>query len=68
MFQLFGKGRNTRQIAFDLNLSLKTIQSFAARIKEKFGLESMNELLLEAIRHESVELKPADSPNTAEND
>jgi DNA-binding NarL/FixJ family response regulator len=50
IFRLLGQGRTTSQIAEDLNLSLKTVQAYCARAKEKFGVASLTELLRAAIR------------------
>jgi DNA-binding NarL/FixJ family response regulator len=44
-----GQGKGTRQIAQDLNLTVATINSFRARIKEKLQLKNSTELLLHAI-------------------
>ena len=56
VFQLLGQGYETRQIAEALHVSMKTVQAFCARIKEKLQLNSATELLREAIRwHESKE-------------
>jgi DNA-binding NarL/FixJ family response regulator len=50
IFQLLGQGRTPSEIARDLNLSLKTVQAYCARAKEKFGVTSLTELLRAAIR------------------
>jgi len=50
IFQLLGQGRTPSEIARDLNLSLKTVQAYCARAKEKFGVNSLTELLRAAIR------------------
>jgi DNA-binding NarL/FixJ family response regulator len=50
IFRLLGQGRTTSQIAEDLNLSLKTVQAYCARAKEKFGVTSLTELLRAAIQ------------------
>jgi DNA-binding NarL/FixJ family response regulator len=50
IFQLLGQGRSTSEIAGDLNLSLKTVQAYCARAKEKFGVTSLTELLRAAIQ------------------
>ncbi len=50
VFRLLGQGLATRQIADALHVSAKTVQAFSARIKDKLGLSSSNELLREAIR------------------
>ena len=50
IFRLLGQGRTTSEIAEDLHLSLKTVQAYCARAKEKFGVSSLGELLRAAIR------------------
>ncbi len=52
IFRLLGQGRTSSQIARDLNLSLKTVQAYCARAKEKFGVSSLTELVRAAIRWE----------------
>lgn len=54
IFRLLGQGRTTSQIAADLHLSLKTVQAYCARAKEKFGVDSLSELLRAAIRWEDA--------------
>ena len=54
IFRLLGQGRTTSQIATDLHLSLKTVQAYCARAKEKFGVDSLTELLRAAIRWEDA--------------
>src|SRR5256714_3776073 len=54
VFRLLGQGRSTSQIAEDLHLSLKTVQVYCARAKEKFGVHSLGELLRAAIRWEDA--------------
>jgi len=49
VFRLLGQGKGTKQIAQDLDLTVATINSFRARIKDKLGLKSSTELLLNAI-------------------
>jgi DNA-binding NarL/FixJ family response regulator len=50
IFRLLGQGRTSSQIARDLNLSLKTVQAYCARAKEKFGVTSLTELVRAAIQ------------------
>jgi DNA-binding NarL/FixJ family response regulator len=50
IFRLLGQGRSPSEIAGDLNLSLKTVQAYCARAKEKFGVTSLTELLRAAIQ------------------
>jgi DNA-binding NarL/FixJ family response regulator len=50
VFQLLGRGLTTRQMAAELRVSFRTIQSFCARIKKKLKLASATEMLREAMR------------------
>jgi DNA-binding NarL/FixJ family response regulator len=54
IFRLLSQGRTTSQIAGDLHLSLKTVQAYCARAKEKFGVTSLGELVRAAIRWEDA--------------
>ena len=49
VFRLIGAGRSTRQIAEVLHLSVKTVESYQAHIKEKLELRNAHELLYCAI-------------------
>ena len=54
VFDKLGQGIGTRQIAEDFHVSVKTIQAYCARIKDKLNLNSATELLREAVRwHDS---------------
>jgi DNA-binding NarL/FixJ family response regulator len=54
VFQLLGRGFNTRQISEQMKVSFKTVQAYCARIKEKLNLANINELIFHAVRwHES---------------
>ena len=50
VFRLIGEGHGTRQIAEELHLSIKTVESYQAHIKEKLSLRSARELVQHAIR------------------
>jgi len=50
IFGLIGEGRGTRQIAEQLHLSVKTIESHRAHIKEKLNLKNATELVHRAIQ------------------
>jgi DNA-binding NarL/FixJ family response regulator len=50
VFRLIGQGYGTRQIAEKLHLSVKTIESYRAHIKEKLNLSDAAELLQYAIQ------------------
>ena len=57
VFCLIGQGHGTREIAEKLHLSVKTIETYRAHIKEKLNLTSAAELLRYAIRWASSENK-----------
>lgn len=49
VFRMLGQGHESRQIAESLKISIKTVQVYFSRIKEKFGITGHNELLRQAI-------------------
>jgi DNA-binding NarL/FixJ family response regulator len=49
VFELVGKGQSSRQIAERLNLDVKTVETYRARVKEKLGIKESGELLQRAI-------------------
>jgi DNA-binding NarL/FixJ family response regulator len=50
VFRLIGEGHGTRQIAEVLHLSVKTVESYQAHIKEKLSLRSARELVQHAVQ------------------
>lgn len=50
VFCLIGEGRGTREIAEELHLSIKTVETYQAHIKEKLALHSGRELIQHAIQ------------------
>ena len=50
VFQLIGRGMNTREISQELKIGAKTVETYRARIKEKLNIETGPELIREAIR------------------
>jgi DNA-binding NarL/FixJ family response regulator len=50
VFRLIGEGHGTRQIAEALHLSVKTVESYQAHIKEKLSLRSARELVQHAVQ------------------
>lgn len=54
ILRLLGRGRPTTKIAEDLHLSVKTVEGYIARIKEKLGVATANELLQYAITFNKV--------------
>jgi DNA-binding NarL/FixJ family response regulator len=49
VFRLRGQGRSPKEIADRMGVSVKTIASYDARIKEKLGLSDAGELMREAV-------------------
>jgi len=50
VFRLIGQGHGTRQIAEELHLSVKTVESYYAHIKEKLSLKNAREMVQHAIQ------------------
>jgi len=60
VFELTGKGNITREIAERLHLSVKTVESYRARIKTKLNLDNATELMMHAVKwveNESTDLE-----------
>jgi DNA-binding NarL/FixJ family response regulator len=55
VFRLVGQGCGTRQIAEQLQLSIKTIETYRAHIKEKLKLRSATDLIRSAVKIASQE-------------
>ena len=49
IYRLIGSGHATRQIAEELHISVKTVESYQAHIKVKLSLRSARELVQHAI-------------------
>ncbi|RJQ45025.1 MAG: DNA-binding response regulator [Nitrospiraceae bacterium] len=50
VFQLIGQGLKTRKIAEQLNLSVKTIETYIEHIKRKMDFEDLRNLILHAVQ------------------
>lgn len=50
VFELTGKGETTKNIAQRMHVSVKTVETYRARIKEKMQLESNNDLIRKAVQ------------------
>jgi DNA-binding NarL/FixJ family response regulator len=49
VFRLRGQGRSAKEIAHQVGVSVKTVSSYEARIKEKLGLGDAGDLMREAV-------------------
>lgn len=50
VFELTGKGHSTKEIGKKLHISVKTVESHRANIKDKLHLDTANELMRHAVR------------------
>lgn len=57
VFRLIGEGHKTRDVADKLHLSIKTIETYRAHIKEKLGFKDGNELFRSAVEWVNSEMK-----------
>ena len=49
IFESTGQGQSTREIAERLHLSVKTVESYRARIKDNLNLKAATELMRHAV-------------------
>ncbi|MCY1462874.1 Bacterial regulatory protein, luxR family [compost metagenome] len=52
ILRFLGNGRTTKEIAAELGISVKTVETHRARMMEVLGCRRANDLLLLAVRHE----------------
>lgn len=50
VFQMIGQGNGTRQIAEELHLSVKTVETYREHLKQKLGLKDAAELVQHAVQ------------------
>jgi DNA-binding CsgD family transcriptional regulator len=62
VFRLIGDGHGTRQIAEELRISVKTVESYQAHIKEKLSLKNGRELVQRAIQWTVRDPDPRGNP------
>ena len=55
VFHALGEGKGTREIAESLNLSIKTVETHRAHIKEKLKIRTANELIRAAVEWVNTE-------------
>jgi DNA-binding NarL/FixJ family response regulator len=56
VLRLIAEGKSTKEIAFDLELSVKTIETYRTQIMEKLALQDIPGLVRYAIRHGIISL------------
>jgi two-component system response regulator NreC len=54
--QLLAEGKSTKEVACQLNLSVKTAETHRSNIMRKLGLHSVSELVLYAVRNGIVQV------------
>jgi DNA-binding NarL/FixJ family response regulator len=50
VFELIGRGKNSNEIAEQLHLAVKTIETYRSRIKEKMDFKNSTELVFHAVK------------------
>ena len=53
--QLLGEGKNSKEIATILGISVRTVETHRAAIMKKLGLKSFSELIRYAVRNQIIE-------------
>lgn len=57
VLRLLALGRNTKEVAYELSLSVKTVESHRAQIMERLGVRDLASLVVYAIRHGIIQLE-----------
>ncbi len=57
VFQLFGEGLRKKDIAGQLNLSVKTIETYIENIKKKMNFKSIHDIIMHAVRFQDEDMK-----------
>jgi DNA-binding CsgD family transcriptional regulator len=56
VLKLLVANKSSKEIAEELKISVKTVETYRARILERFGLHSVGQLIVFAIRNNLVQL------------
>ena len=64
VFELLGHGRSSREIAAQLNLSIKTVEVHRANVRAKLNLKTGPELVMAAVRWADAEGRSAAPPES----
>ena len=58
VYQLFGEGLRKKDIAGQLNLSVKTIETYIENIKRKMNFKSIHDIIMHAVRFRDEDMIP----------
>lgn len=61
ILQMIAEGKSTKQIAFQLNVSIKTVETHRAALMERLEIYDVAGLVLYAVRHGVISVDRADS-------
>jgi DNA-binding NarL/FixJ family response regulator len=62
ILQMIAEGRSTKEMAFSLELSAKTVESHRAALMERLGIRDVAGLVIYAVRHGLVAVEPRENP------
>ena len=62
ILQMIAEGRSTKEIAFTLEVSAKTVESHRAALMERLGIRDVAGLVIFAVRHGLVTVEPRENP------
>jgi DNA-binding NarL/FixJ family response regulator len=62
ILQLIAEGKSTKEIAFTLNVSVKTIETHRAAVMDRLGIRDVAGLVVFAVRHKLISVDRADEP------
>jgi DNA-binding NarL/FixJ family response regulator len=57
VLRLLALGRNTKEVAYELSLSVKTVESHRAQIMERLAIRDLASLVVYAIRNGIIQLE-----------
>ena len=60
ILQMIAEGKSTKQIAYQLNVSVKTVETHRAALMERLDIHDIAGLVLFAVRHGVINVDRAD--------